>query len=327
MTFQWSLVGLNDDGVNAVIGILQAGTDTGMNSFRFSVTDSALLLPNANFNVSVVVQNFMGASSVMNATVEIAGQPLPDVRVDSELTPRVFIRQSVTMKVRGSVSSCASSGDGRALQWVWILRGISAPANTVERGYVTRWNSGGPSAGFVPTGELQLSLAANLSEFMTSDPTTLRIPANVLQPGLEYLVEVVGRMAARPTVNVSLFGYLCAQKPMNRYPMLLLASSRCDLLTLWCLLVYERLPPPAELGCGARVNPTGGPAGSHQRRQPYVLAYALLGWWCVWVLAPCTYREPDATCLLSCVYFTEPCRPVHALRAVQVRWARPSRWC
>jgi hypothetical protein len=72
----------------------------------------------------------------------------------------------------------------------------------VEVGYVTRWNSEGPRAGFTATGEWLLSTSVALSEYVTSDPTTLRIPANVLQPGLEYLVEVVGRMAQRPSVNV-----------------------------------------------------------------------------------------------------------------------------
>ena len=202
MTFQWSLVGLNEDGVSSVSAILQVGADSGMNGFRFSVSNSTLLLPNAVFNVSVAVQNFMGASSTANATVEIAGQPLPDIRVESELNPRVYVRQSVSMKVRGSVSSCASSGDGRALQWLWFLRTIGAPAGTVEAGYVTRWSSEGPRAGFTATGEWLLSTSVALSEYVTSDPTTLRIPANVLQPGLEYLVEVVGRMAQRPSVNV-----------------------------------------------------------------------------------------------------------------------------
>jgi hypothetical protein len=257
MTFQWSLVGLNEDGVSSVSAILQVGADSGMNGFRFSVSNSTLLLPNAVFNVSVTVQNFMGASSTANATVEIAGQPLPDIRVESELNPRVYVRQSVSMKVRGSVSSCASSGDGRALQWLWFLRTIGAPAGTVEAGYVTRWNSEGPRAGFTATGEWLLSTSVALSEYVTSDPTTLRIPANVLQPGLEYLVEVVGRMAQRPSVNVR--KHVIANVPLPSRSRQLSGRHRIAFdLNLVCMYVC------AELGASASIHVTGGCASHHQ---------------------------------------------------------------
>ena len=200
MTYAWSVAGLNTYGATSATNLQAAANGVPLNNLMLVVSNSTLLVADAVINVTLTVQNFMGAAAAASVTVTIAGNPLPNVAIVSDPSPTLLRAQALTLPARGSVSSCAGTGDGRSLQYLWFLTSYVYDAAVVDPSYVTPLaidNAG------TRLGDGTVSLAG----WVTNDPTQLKVPANTLQPGVTYVIAVIGRMTSRPTVNVRMNGW------------------------------------------------------------------------------------------------------------------------
>jgi hypothetical protein len=196
LAFLWTVDALNDFAAAVVTDVTAAlavvvnvsALDGSANSSYAAgpllrVANASLLPPDASFRFTLTATNFFGLSANASVDVRVASAAVPQLSLDVGSTLDLFRSKSAVVVARATQSTCG--GDTRdALSFNWTVAATTSDPATTAGDWVVP----------LPAGYLR--------QFVTRDPSVLRIPADVLQVGAIIDVDVTVSVLGRPATMV-----------------------------------------------------------------------------------------------------------------------------
>ena len=89
MLYQWDMQGANSFGNDSVTNIRAAEPPVPLNNAMLVVDNATLLVADSVISITLTVQNFMGGQARATFAVSVAGNPLPSIRIESDVNVQV----------------------------------------------------------------------------------------------------------------------------------------------------------------------------------------------------------------------------------------------